>query len=113
MAGGNPKVHPYVYCSEQFTVRTFIQAGYTTGVISLTDTCGHSHHLLSTPGRGAVGVYNLLKRHDVLLKMLHLGLPSGLHPSGFPNNISHLSPARYMPLDLIILTFSEEYKLWS
>jgi hypothetical protein len=54
---------------------------------------------------------------------LHLGLPSGLFPSGFPINILHAFPllphscymlAHLILLDFIILIISdEEYKLWS
>jgi hypothetical protein len=52
----------------------------------------------------------------------HLGLPSGLFPSGFPTNNLYaflLSPIcatwfTHLILDLLILiVLSEEYKLWS
>jgi hypothetical protein len=61
----------------------------------------------------------------ILSSHLHLGLPSGLFPSGFLTKtktlhaflFSHMlatCPAYLIPLDLIILIiFGEDYTLWS
>jgi hypothetical protein len=113
--GAEPVLRRYQLCSSSRISQHFMEPEGLLSCLQESSTGLHPQPDRSSP-------YHPIYLRSILILSthLHLGLPSGLSPSGFPTNILHklfCSPIRatchaYHILDLhILIILVEEYKL--